>query len=259
MHDKFHRTEIKNYQEMKIKISLILLLCACSFLQVKAQSPQDTENWSIKPPIVNPGKNNTPPSDAIILYNGKDCVNKWTDTKGNNIEWKTKGKVLTVEKNKGMIVSKDNFGDMQLHIEWRSPKKVIGEGQGRGNSGIFIMGLYEVQILDSYKNETYSNGQAGSLYKQFNPLVNVCRRSGKWQAYDIIFTAPKFNSDKTLKSPAYVSVIHNGILIQNHVELKGPTLYIGQPEYKYHEAKLPVMLQEHGNPVSFRNIWIREL
>lgn len=242
---------------MKLRVILFFLLCC--FFQLKAQTPEDTEDWSVKPVVVIPGKNSEAPSDAIILYNGKDCVNKWIDTKGKNIEWKTRGKALIAEKNKGMIVSKNTFGDIQLHIEWKTPKKVIGDGQGRGNSGVFIMGMYEVQILDSYNNETYSNGQAGSLYKQFNPLVNACRKSGKWQSYDIIFTAPKFNADKTLKSAAYVSVIHNGVLIQNHVELKGPTLYIGQPEYKYHEAKLPIMLQDHGNPVGFRNIWVREL
>ncbi len=221
--------------------------------------PKLTEDWTHKPEIVSSDKYGESPSDAIVLYGGKTDLNKWVDGKGKSITWKAKGKALIVEKNGGMITSKRSFGDMQLHIEWASPKKAVGKGQQRGNSGIFIMGLYEVQVLDSYNNETYCNGQAGSVYKQHAPLVNACRKSGKWQTYDIFFTAPKFDSDKKLISPAYATVVHNGILIQNHVELKGPTEYRGQPVYKYHKAKLPIQLQDHGNPVKFKNIWVREL
>jgi hypothetical protein len=225
----------------------------------KEIDPKLTEDWTHKPEVVSSDKYGESPSDAIVLYGGKTDLNKWVDGNGKNIAWKAKGKALIVEQNGGMITSKKSFGDMQLHIEWASPKKAVGKGQQRGNSGIFIMGLYEIQVLDSYNNETYYNGQAGSVYKQHAPLVNACRKSGKWQTYDIFFTAPKFDSYKKLISPAYATVVHNGILIQNHVEVKGPTEYRGQPVYKYHESKLPIQLQDHGNPVKFKNIWVREL
>jgi len=146
-----------------------------------------------------------------------------------------------------------------LHVEWRTPSTIEGEGQGRGNSGIFLMGLYELQVLDNYNNRTYANGQAGSIYKQHIPLVNACLKPGEWQEYDIIFTAPLFKEDGSLASPARFTVLQNGVLVQNNVELKGPTVYIGQPAYKAHAAKLPLSLQDHGNPTSFRNIWVREL
>ena len=166
---------------------------------------------------------------------------------------------MEVGKGTGNIQTVQPFGDVQIHIEWRTPKKIESEGQGRGNSGVYLMGLYEIQVLDSWENETYYNGQAGSIYKQYSPLVNACRRPGKWQTYDIIFRTPEFNEDKTLKDPGYITVIHNGLLVQNHVELKGPTVYQGYPEYLYHESKLPLLLQDHGNPIQYRNIWIREL
>jgi hypothetical protein len=146
-----------------------------------------------------------------------------------------------------------------LHIEWRTPSEIVGEGQGRGNSGIFFMRRYELQVLDSYNNVTYSNGQAGSIYKQHIPLVNVSKKPGEWQTYDVVFTAPRFNSDSSLKSPARITVFHNGVLIQNNVEIKGGTEYIGDPVYRKHEEKLGIQLQDHGNPTAFRNIWIREL
>ena len=167
--------------------------------------------------------------------------------------------VLTVKPGSGVIKTKRKFNDCQLHIEFRTPAIVQGEGQGRGNSGIFLQGRYEVQVLDSYDNVTYSNGQAGSIYKQFMPLVNASKKPGEWQTYDIIFIAPHFNKDNTLKTPAYVTVLHNGVLIQNHVELKGPTQYIGAPAYKAHPLQESLMLQDHGNTVSYRNIWIREI
>ncbi|MCH5599140.1 3-keto-disaccharide hydrolase [Niabella ginsengisoli] len=146
-----------------------------------------------------------------------------------------------------------------MHIEWRSPAEVKGDGQGRGNSGIFLMGAYELQVLDSYKNRTYSNGQAGSIYKQLPPLVNASRKPGEWQTYDVIFTAPVFNKDSSLKSQARITVIHNGVLVQNNTTIWGATQYIGIATNKQHNAKEPIVLQDHGNPVSFRNIWIREL
>jgi hypothetical protein len=222
-----------------------------------SQEPKDTEDWSRKPELVIPGKKNKPPSDAIVLFDGKD-FSKWTSSKGE-VQWKRKSGAMEVVKGAGSIHTKDGFGDMQLHIEWRTPKKVVGDGQGRGNSGIFLMGLYEVQVLDSYQNETYYNGQAASIYKQHIPLVNACLPPGKWQVYDILFKAPVFSEDQKLVSPGYVTVIQNGVLVQFHVELKGPTLYIGKPEYSYHESKLPLMLQDHGNPVRYRNIWIRNI
>ncbi|TKG91080.1 DUF1080 domain-containing protein [Puteibacter caeruleilacunae] len=238
-----------------LQLATIALFMAVSAF---AQKPQDTEDWSRQPSAITPVTKGHAPSDAIILYSGKKDIDNWVGKNGK-IEWSTKGKALEVKAKTGMISTKQGFGDMQLHIEWRSPKKVVSEGQGRGNSGVFLMGKYEIQVLDSYHNKTYYNGQAGSVYKQHIPLVNACRKPGKWQTYDIFFTAPKFNADKSLKSPAYVTVIHNGVLIQNHVELQGPTEYIGKPSYKYHEAKLPIKLQDHGNPVAYRNIWVREL
>ena len=155
--------------------------------------------------------------------------------------------------------SNQGFGDCQLHIEWRTPAEVKGDGQGRGNSGIFLMGRYELQVLDNYNNRTYSNGQAGSIYKQLVPLANACRPPGEWQVYDVIWTAPRFNQDSTLKSPARITVIHNGVLVQNNATLWGGTQYIGIPTYDLHSDAEPIVLQDHGNPISFRNIWIRPL
>ncbi len=158
----------------------------------------------------------------------------------------------------GGIETKQKFGDFQLHIEWRTPAEVVGEGQGRGNSGIFMMGKYELQVLDSYVSKTYSNGQAGSIYKQGIPLVNACKGPGEWQTYDVIFMAPEFTEKGSLKSPASITVLHNGVLIQNNFIIKGPTEYNRIPKYEAH-GKGPLMLQDHGNPVSYRNIWVREL
>jgi len=155
--------------------------------------------------------------------------------------------------------TKRTFGDCQLHIEWRTPAKVEGEGQDRGNSGVFLQGRYEVQVLDSYNNRTYSNGQAGSIYKQYIPLVNACRKSGQWQTYDIFFRSPRFSDKGALEVPGYITVVHNGVLIQDHVQLKGSTVYRGAPSYERHNLKEPLMLQDHGNPVSYKNIWLREL
>lgn len=240
----------------------LLLLISVFFIQLtisaQVMKPEETEDWSRKPAMVTPGKNNQPPSDAIILYRKINDTVNWVEEKGNKIRWIANDSLTCVPKTSG-IKTKRSFGDCQLHIEWRAPLPATGSGQGRGNSGVFLMGLYEVQVLDSWENETYYNGQAGSIYKQHIPLVNASTPPGTWQTYDIIFTAPRFNPDKTLKSPAYITVFHNGVLIQNHAEIIGPTLFIGKPLYNYHEDKLPLMLQHHSNPVSFRNIWIREL
>ena len=241
-----------------MKKTLSLFLLAALFLSVQAQKPEDTEDWSRKPEIVTPGKGTLPPSDAIVLYANAEDASKWESDKGGPIEWEA-GENLTVAPRTSSIHTKQAFGDCQLHIEWRTPMEVVGNGQGRGNSGIFLMGIYELQVLDSYDNETYYNGQAGSIYKQHIPLVNASRPPGTWQSYDVIWTAPVFKEDGTVKCPAYITVIHNGVLIQNHVALRGNTPFIGQPKYKAHADKLPLGLQDHNNPVSYRNIWIREL
>jgi hypothetical protein len=238
----------------------ILSLLALAFLvtNIQGQKPEDTEDWSRKPKVVITGENNKPPSDAFVLYGGKQDLINWVQERGGPVQWNA-DTILTVVGRTGTIITVKSFGDVQLHLEWRSPAKISGDGQNRGNSGIYFMMEYELQILDSWKNETYSNGFAGSIYKQFGPLVNASLQPGKWQTYDVIFTAPRFNVDKTLKSPACITLLHNGILVQNHTELKGQTEYIGKPAYKFHEDKLPLMLQDHNSPVSYRNIWIREL
>ncbi len=219
--------------------------------------PKLTEVWSPKPKVVTPAYENKAPSDAIVLFDGTN-LDEWIGEKGKNA-WEVKSGILTIPKGGGSIKTKRKFADCQLHIEWRSPKIIKGEGQNRGNSGVYIQERYEVQILDSYKNETYANGQAGSVYKQHIPMVNASRKPGEWQSYDIIFTAPRFNVDGTLKTPAYMTVLHNGILIQNHVEIKGKSSYLGAPKYTKHAFQQALSLQDHGSPVSFRNIWVREL
>jgi hypothetical protein len=208
--------------------------------------------WA-EPKIIKPGDATHAPSDAIILFDGKSR-DEWTGGEG----WTVADGVLTVG-GKGDITSKRSFGDCQIHLEWATPDEVSGDGQGRGNSGVFPMGLYEVQILDSYDNRTYFDGQAGSIYKQRPPLVNACRKPGEWQTYDIIFTAPKFSDDGRVSAPAYVTVLHNGVLVQNHYALEGGTYFNRPPAYTVHESKLPLRLQNHRNPMRFRNIWIREL
>jgi len=220
--------------------------------------PEETEDWSRKPALVTPGKFGAPPSDAIILFSGpQDSVN-WRGRGGSPIKWNTDS-ALTIVPRTGDIQTVRSFGSCQLHVEWRTPSVVTGTGQGRGNSGVFMMGKYELQVLDSWENETYYNGQAGSIYKQHIPLVNASLPPGEWQTYDIVFTAPKFQINGDLLQPAYFTVFHNGVLIQNHVRSIGPMEFIGIPKYEAHEDKLPLLLQEHSNPVSYRNIWVREL
>ena len=225
--------------------------------QVAEVDPKLTEVWDPVPAEIEPGEAGNPPSDAIVLFDGTE-LSEWAGKDGPP-GWAVEDGALTVVAEAGNLTTRRAFGDVQLHLEWRSPAEVVGEGQGRGNSGVFLMGLYEVQILDSYENRTYSNGQAGSIYKQFIPLVNATRAPAEWQSYDIIFTAPRFDATGDVERPATMTVLHNGVLIQNHVTLRGPTEYRGEPEYRAHAAKLPLMLQDHGNPVSFRNIWVREL
>lgn len=255
-------------QTNKVLISItlkksIILFALNIFLPLNTFSqktnPIDTEVWKPEPKVITPGKTaQDAPSDAIILFNGKDLTN-WVDAKQNPAKWKIKNRVLTVEKGTGNIQTKRAFGSCQLHVEWRTPTEVIDSGQKRGNSGIFLMGLYEVQVLDSYTNRTYSNGQAGSIYKQFIPLVNACKPPGEWQTYDIIFIAPKFDNDGNVASPARITVLQNGVLVQNNVEIKGKTVFIGEPFYEKHNEKECLILQDHNCLVSYRNIWIREL
>lgn len=240
-----------------MKKTIILLLAGClSGVFAFAQEPKETEDWSKKPAIVTPGCRQTPPSDAIILFGKAKDISNWT-SRGGEAKWKARGKKLTVN-GTGDIFTKEKFGDCQLHVEFRTPTPAKGEGQGRGNSGVYIQTLYEVQVLDSYINETYYNGQAGSVYKQSPPLVNASKKPGKWQAYDIVFHAPKFAADGRVTKPASLTVFHNGVLIQDHFELKGPTTYAGYPKYSPH-GDMPLLLQDHGNPVSYRNVWLRKL
>jgi len=245
-------------------LTLVLLLTAV-FAWAQDESmemkPEMTEIWDPEVPIITPGESpSDAPSDAIVLFDGVDLGREWTNADGKEPGWLVEDGCVTVVAGEGEIRTKRVFNDFQLHIEWRTPAEVKGESQGRGNSGIFLQELYEVQVLDNYNNRTYRNGQAGSLYKQHAPLVNACKPPGVWQVYDILYTAPRFKDDGTYFTPPTVTVLHNGVLVQNHVKLRGPTEYIGIPEYSVvpHGAK-SLVLQDHGNPVSYRNIWIREL
>jgi hypothetical protein len=242
---------------MKKSVLLITFFIGIGQIYAQKMKPQDTEVWEPEPVVVTPGEGTAPPSDAIILFDGTNLDN-WESMKGGPAEWEVSDGAMTVVKGAGAIRSKIVYGDCQLHIEWRTPAEVEGKGQGRGNSGVFLQGIYEVQVLDSYGNRTYSNGQAASIYKQSMPLVNACKPPGEWQTYDIIYKAPIFDDDGKLASPAYITVIQNGILVQNHYQIKGDTPYIGLPKYEAH-GEGPLMLQDHSNPVSFRNIWLRKL
>jgi Domain of Unknown Function (DUF1080) len=247
---------IHSMRTIFLLFSLTIFHCMNIFAQ--QSNPEATEVWEPQPKVITPGK--TPqdaPSDAIILFDGKD-LSHWTDTKLNIAKWTVANGEMTIEKGSGNIQTKQKFGSCQLHIEWRTPSQISGSGQNRGNSGIIFMGRYELQVLDSYNNKTYSNGQAGSIYKQFIPLVNISKPPGEWQVFDVIFTAPKFNAEDNLLSPARFTVFQNGVLIQNNVELSGETVYIGKPSYKKHPEKEYLILQDHNSPVSYRNIWIRE-
>jgi Domain of Unknown Function (DUF1080) len=236
----------------------IVFISACG--QQVAGDPKATEVWEPVPKVITPVVANKPPSDAAVLFDGKNFAIWQAEKDGSPTKWKLdKDGSMYAVKGAGNIQTKQAFGSCQLHVEWRTPAKVEGEGQGRGNGGIFLMGLYELQVLDSYENITYPNGQAGSIYKQHIPLVNACLKPGEWQSYDIIFTAPKFKADSSLASPARFTVLQNGVLIQNNVEVKGPTLYIGIPKYTAHSEKRQLVIQDHNNTTSYRNIWIREL
>jgi hypothetical protein len=230
--------------------------------------PEDTEVWAPKPTIVTPGAVvGAPPSDAIVLFDGKS-LDQWVSSQDKSpAAWMVANGAITVDKSKGNIETRRSFQDYQLHLEWLVPADIDGSGQGRGNSGVFLASTgprdqgYEVQILDSFENQTYVNGQAASVYKQHPPLANASRKPGDWQTYDIVWRAPRFTAAGTLASPATVTVLHNGVLVQDNAVLAGETVYIGKPSYKPH-GRAPIKLQAHGDPskpISFRNIWVREL
>jgi hypothetical protein len=252
-----------NSRRAALGASSIVLLVV---LGVAAQ----TRDWPIhdmsrpQPKAVDPGTAGTtdqpgrPPADAIVLFDGKD-LSRWRSDKGGPAAWKVENGSMEVVKGTGGIRTEQGFGDCQLHVEWRAPSPVVGESQDRGNSGIFLMGMYEVQVLDSYGSKTYPDGQAGALYGQYPPLVNASRPPGEWQTYDIAFRAPRFGEGGRLVSPARATVLHNGVLVQDAQELTGPTAHKQRPPYAAHAGKLPLGLQDHDHPVRFRNIWIREL
>lgn len=258
----------KNYT---MKAALAAIACtAC--LQAGAQekeypkqermSPGMSEYWTPQPKVITPGniQTNSAPSDAIVLFDGKD-LSAWESVKGGPAEWIVNDGVFTVNKKKGDIKTKQDFEDFQLHIEWCIPEDITGKSQGRGNSGVFLQGLYEIQILDCYNNETYVNGQTGSVYKQTPPLANAMRQPGEWNVYDIIYSAPVFKEDGTYRVPPRVTVIQNGVVLQNNTTILGTTEYIGFPQVNAHGAG-PIILQSHGDPsepISFRNVWIRPM
>jgi len=274
-----NRTALLLFSALLAVFALSTTLVAQSPASAPAQSPSqaasspgpkpaDTEVWSPEPKVVTPGATcGAPPSDAIILFDGKN-LDEWVSAKDKSpAQWTVADGVMTVAKSAGNIETKRSFRNYQLHIEWRIPENISGSGQARGNSGVFLCSTgpgdagYELQVLDSYNNKTYVNGQAASIYKQSPPLVNANRKPGEWQTYDVVWTAPTFNPDGSLKTPAYVTVFFNGVLVQNHFELKGETLYIGKPFYKAFTSA-PIKLQAHGDksePISYRNIWVREL
>ncbi|MEP6732380.1 MAG: DUF1080 domain-containing protein [bacterium] len=247
---------------------LVLAALASTASAQQAAKPEDTEVWKPVPKIITPGAmNSDAPSDAIKLFDGSN-LNEWVNSQTTApAGWTVANGVMTVNKKTGDIATKRKFRNYQLHIEWRIPESITGSGQARGNSGVFLASTgpdahgYELQVLDSYNNTTYVNGQAGSIYKQNPPLVNANRKPGEWQTYDVVWTAPTFAADGSLLTPAYVTALHNGVLVQQHYQLQGETAYIGKPAYiKYDTA--PIMLQSHGDPsepISFRNIWVREL
>lgn len=222
--------------------------------------PEDTEWYEPVPPVVEPADDHflSPPSDAKILFDGSD-LSSWESVEGGDAEWDVEDGHMTVRPGTGAIQTRDSFGSFQLYIEWRSPTDTGDDtGQDKGNSGVFLQKRYEVQVLDAYQNKTYVNGMAGSIYKQTAPLVNPAKKPGEWQSYNISYTAPEFNDDGSLKSPAYVTVVWNGVVVQNNYEIKGHTPYIGLPKYTAH-GDAPILLQDHNSRVSYRNIWIRPL
>ncbi|TAI47385.1 3-keto-disaccharide hydrolase [Flagellimonas allohymeniacidonis] len=251
---------------MKLYKSTLLIFLLVFSSSVFAQEgeptkPEATETYKPVPPKVVPGKNGAPPSDALVLFDGSD-FDEWISSGDSTaVKWHlNKDGSMTVKDKTGNIQTKRNFGSFQLHIEWSSPAETQGEGQSRANSGVFMQKRYEIQVLDNNNNSTYVNGQVGSLYKQSVPMAMASVPSGEWNSYDIIFHAPKFSKGGNLEEPATITVLHNGVLIQDHFEIEGPSEYIGWPKYEPH-GKAPLELQDHrdNSRVSYRNIWVREL
>lgn len=250
---------------MKVK-SLILITGAALVMSCVLGGCAEKFRWAVhdknrpQPTIVTPAEQpGQPASDAIVLFDGKD-LSQWISVKGDGpAKWKVENGYMEVVKKTKHIRTKESFGDCQLHIEWASPGTAHKKNQNRGNSGVFLMGKYEVQVLDSYDNTTYTDGQAAAIYGQYPPLVNACRPPGQWQSYDIIFRRPRFNKGGKVIQPARITVVHNGVLVQDNVEILGSTAHKRRAKYEMHADKLPLMLQDHGEPVRYRNIWIREL
>ncbi len=240
------------------KIFTFAALVLASGVHAQITDPVATEVWHPVPRVVAFQGTSPVPSDAVVLFGGNNLEQWMSDKDGGKAMWDVKDGIITVKAGTGDIKTKQKFGSCQLHLEFRTPAVVEGTGQGRGNSGVFFQEKYEVQILDNYNNVTYSNGQCASVYKQHIPLVNACKAPGEWQSYDIIFNAPVFNKDGVKVASGSFTVIQNGILVQNHVEIKGTTEYIGLPKNDAHGMG-SIKLQDHGNPMSFRNIWVREL
>lgn len=260
----------KTFTTKVVFTTLAVTTCICAGAQDKypqptPMKPEMSEYWTPQPKVVTPGTATskaaiTAPSDAIVLFDGKD-LSLWQSADGNPAQWDVHNGVFTVNKKNGDILTKQKFGDFQLHIEWCVPKNIQGKSQGRGNSGIFLQDMYEIQVLDCYDNETYINGFTGSVYKQTPPLANAMRKPGEWNVYDIIYKAPTFTKDGKYRTPPTVTVIQNGVLLQNNTTILGTTEYVGFPKIKEH-GDGPLRLQSHGDPsapISFRNIWIREL
>lgn len=249
---------------MKQSTTLLVVIGCLLSSDVYAQLASGWKAHDLKrpaPKTVDPGKASQfapVPSDATVLFDGKD-LSKWRSKDGSKSKWRIADGAMESVAGAGYVYSKEEFGDCQLHVEWASPSKVKGNGQGRGNSGVFLMGLFEIQVLDSFKNSTYADGSAGSLYGQYPPLVNASRGPGEWQSYDIIFKAPRYDELGQVKSPAAVTVLHNGVVIHHGSEAYGPTAWIVHDNYPKRTAKGPIGLQDHGNPVRFRNIWVRRL
>ncbi len=248
---------------MRIPALIFLLLSAVAIAQEPISWPIHDESRP-HPAVVDPGTGvppptpGRPPSDAIVLFDGKD-LSQWQAKSGGPAAWKVEDGCFEVVKGAGNIQTRQAFGDIQLHLEFMEPLPAVGTSQERGNSGVLLMNTYEIQVLDSYENVTYADGQAAALYGQYPPLVNACRKPGEWQAYDIVFEAPRFDALGQVTRRARVTVLHNGVLVQHAAEYTGPAAWKARPPYRAHAEKLPLGLQDHGNPVRYRNVWLREL